>query len=55
MPQSAPQPEDDVLQENLFGSPETAAPSTTGTTSEAEAANNDLSDDKLSADAAARL
>ena len=49
MPRSASQPPDDALQGNLFGAPEPAAP-----TSEPEAASNDLSDDELGADAAAR-
>jgi DNA mismatch repair protein MutS len=49
MPRSASQFPDDALQGNLFGAPEPAAP-----TSEPEAASNDLSDDELGADAAAR-
>ena len=54
MPRSASQPQDNALQGNLFGAPEPAAPSTTATSNEPEAATHDLSDDELGADAAAR-
>ena len=52
MPRSASPSPDDALQGNLFGVPEPAT--TTAPSSEPEAANHDLSDDELGADAAAR-
>ena len=52
MPRSASQSPDDALQGNLFGAPEPSAP--TAPTSEPETASQDLSDDELGADAAAR-
>ena len=52
MPRSASQPPDDALQGNLFGAPEPAA--ATAPTREPVAADHDLSDDELGADAAAR-
>ena len=54
MPRSTPQPQDDALQGSLFGSPEPAAPSAAATATEPETASQELSDDELWADAAAR-
>ena len=54
MPRSASQSPDDALQGNLFGAPEPAAPMAAAPASEPETASQDLSDDELGADAAAR-